>query len=243
VKILIERCSFKRYIVIEQRSFTLNLNHTRALHAMAKRDDELGRFVRDALATGSSHAEIENALQQAGWQDVQVTSALSAYSKVDFSVPVPAPRQFVSAGETFLYLVLFTTLFLSAYGMGSAIFGYIEQAFPDVVRSNYWTDKKIRWGISFLVVTAPIFVFAADRVRRMLIAEPTKAGSPTRKWLTYIALFVAMAFIIGDVATLVFWLLGGELTTRFILKIVTVAVIAGGVFGYYLFELKRDEQS
>ena len=58
-------------------------------------------------------------------------------------------------------------------------------------------------GISLLVVASPIFLFMAHQVRRMLTADPTKLGSPTRKWLTYIALFIAAAFLIGDVATLV----------------------------------------
>jgi hypothetical protein len=210
---------------------------------MTKRDDELNRFVREALEKESSHAEIQNALLQAGWRDAQVAGALDAYSNVAFSVPVPTPRQFISAREAYLYLVLFATLYLSAYGLGSTIFGFIEQAFPDPVRPDYRIEQKIRWGISLLVVASPIFLFMAHQVRRMLRADPTKLGSPTRKWLTYIALFIAAAFLIGDVATLVFWLLGGELTARFILKIATVAVIAGAIFGYYLFELKRDENS
>jgi uncharacterized membrane protein YpjA len=38
-------------------------------------------------------------------------------------------------------------------------------------------------------------------------------------------------------------LLGGELTTRFILKVLVAAVIAGTVFGYYLRDLRRDERA
>jgi hypothetical protein len=60
--------------------------------------------------------------------------------------------------------------------------------------------------------------------------------------LTYMTLFVAAAVLIGDVANLVFRLLGGELSTRFSLKVVTVGAIAGTAFWYYLSDLRRDEQ-
>jgi hypothetical protein len=51
-----------------------------------------------------------------------------------------------------------------------------------------------------------------------------------------------LCVLIGDVTTLIYNLLGGELTTRFILKVFTVAVIAGTGFGYYLRELRADEK-
>ena len=43
-------------------------------------------------------------------------------------------------------------------------------------------------------------------------------------------------------AALVYRLLGGELSLRFVLKVLVVGVIAGGVFGYYLGELRREER-
>ena len=36
--------------------------------------------------------------------------------------------------------------------------------------------------------------------------------------------------------------LGGELTSRFLLKVATVAVLAGGAFLYYLTDLRHDEK-
>jgi hypothetical protein len=37
-------------------------------------------------------------------------------------------------------------------------------------------------------------------------------------------------------------MLGGELTSRLVLKVLTVGVIAGTVFGHYLSDLRREER-
>ena len=209
---------------------------------MSKRDDELRLFVREALLQGTPRSEIKQVLLQAGWADRQIDAALGAFSDVKFAVPIPTPRQYISAQEAFLYLVLFTTLYIAAYALGKLCFDFIEQAFPDPLHSSGNSARSIRWSMSLLIVALPIFLFTTYRVRRLLEEDPTKAGSPTRKWLTYIALFIAVAFLFGDFATLVFGVLGGELTLRFILKVTTVAVIAGAIFSYYLYDLKRDEE-
>jgi uncharacterized SAM-binding protein YcdF (DUF218 family) len=79
-------------------------------------------------------------------------------------------------------------------------------------------------------------------LRRTLKRFPEKRGSKVRKWLTYITLFIAAAVIIGDLITLVNYLLSGGLTTRFLLKVATVLLIAGTIFGHYLWDLRQEEQ-
>ena len=56
---------------------------------------------------------------QAGWTTDQARDALGAFADVPFPVPVPRPRPSVSAAEAFEYLLLFTTLYISAYHLGS----------------------------------------------------------------------------------------------------------------------------
>jgi hypothetical protein len=41
---------------------------------------------------------------------------------------------------------------------------------------------------------------------------------------------------------LIFNLLGGDLTIRFLLKVLVVAVIAGSAFTYYLLDLRKEEK-
>ena len=48
--------------------------------------------------------------------------------------------------------------------------------------------------------------------------------------------------LIGDLTYLIDRVLGGELSTRFVLKVLTVGTIAGTAFWYYLSDLRRDEK-
>ena len=63
-----------------------------------------------------------------------------------------------------------------------------------------------------------------------------------RLWLTYLTLFVAATILIGDLTTLVYNVLGGELTVRFVLKVAVVGAIAGTIFGYFLREVRQEDQ-
>jgi hypothetical protein len=63
-----------------------------------------------------------------------------------------------------------------------------------------------------------------------------------RRWLTYLTLAIAVSVIIGDSTNLVYHLLGGEVTARFLLKALTIGSIAGAIFVYYLRDLRRDEK-
>ena len=63
-----------------------------------------------------------------------------------------------------------------------------------------------------------------------------------RRWLTYLTLFLAAVVLVGDMITLVYNVLGGELTVRFVLKVLVAALIAGSIFGWYLVDLRREER-
>jgi len=52
---------------------------------------------------------------------------------------------------------------------------------------------------------------------------------------------VSFIALLGDTTTLICDLLGGDLTIRFVLKLLVVAAIAGSGFAYYLLDLRKDE--
>lgn len=209
---------------------------------MSSEIQRLETFVKEALLR-STREEVKKVLLEVGWSPEQATSAMNAFAEINFPIPVPKPRPSLSAREAFLYLVLFSTLYLSAYHLGSLFFDFIDKVFPDpastVDRLRYM--EGMRWSVSSLLIAFPIFLFVSHYMGKQLLKNPMKRLSPIRRWLTYLTLFIAAGVIIGDLTALVYNVLGGELTMRFILKAVTVAVIAGTIFGYYLRDLRREE--
>jgi hypothetical protein len=211
---------------------------------MSTTPEDLTGFVKIALANGTPRAEIDNVLQKAGWTRAQIRQALSSFAEVDFPVPVPRPRPYLDARDAFIYLVLFSTLYMSAYHLGILLFHIINAAFSDTAEPyelSTYQRSSMRWSMSSLIVGFPVLLYMWRLVGQEIAADPNKRRSKVRRWLTYITLFIAAGIVIGDVVTLVYNLLGGEITIRFMLKVLVVAFIAGSVFWYYLTEIRREE--
>jgi len=200
-------------------------------------------FVKEALAQKIPKTEIKKALLQASWQEDEVASALDAFADVDFPIPVPRRKPYLSAREAFIYLVLFLCLYITAFSFGKLLFDFINRWVPDVLRQYESTDvNAVRTSVSELIVAFPVYLWLTWLMAKAIRKDPEKKGSKIRKWLTYITLFITAGVIIGDLITLLFNLLGGELTLRFFLKVMTVLMIAGIIFGYYLWDLRKEEK-
>lgn len=212
---------------------------------MASGTQDLDLFVREALAKGESREAIERVLAAAGWPPEHARGALAVYADLPFVVPVPRPRPYLSAREAFFYLLLFSALYLAAYHLGSLLFDLITRALPDPADNEYRIERlgeSIRWSIASVVIAFPVYLFIAHHLGKEMAHSPVKRLSPVRRWLTYLTLFIAGTVLMGDMITLVNGLLAGEFTLRFLLKVVVAAVIAGGIFGYYLWDLRREEK-
>jgi hypothetical protein len=205
---------------------------------------ELVEFTRQALAKGIRRDEILGVLRKAGWDDADAKTALDAFAETDFPLPVPKPKPYLPAREVFLYLVMFVALYVTAYHLGALTFNFIDRAFPDPLQHPRVLNfvDEIRLDIATLIVAFPLFLYTFRIVNGSIARDPTKRASRPRKWLTYLTLFIAVVSLTADMTTLVYNVLGGELTLRFFLKVLTVAVIAGGTFAYFLWDIRKGEE-
>lgn len=151
-----------------------------------------------------------------------------------------------SPKDIFLHLLAIITLYVAAGSLVTLLFQYINIFFPDplfdpinnryILQSAYST---IRWTISTLVIVFPVYVLTSWFLNKGYIANPSKRNLRIRKWLIYFTLFVAAIIIIGDLVTLIYNLLGGEFTVRFLLKTLVVFLVSGSVFTYYFSDVRR----
>ncbi len=205
-------------------------------------NEELRRFVKEALEQGIDRKSIQAALRQAGWPERQLQSALTAFAEVDFPVAVPRPRTYLQAREAFLYLVSFIALYVSSFSFGALLFGVIDYTFRDPLSwAGYYPSYNEAIATASVMVALPVYLLLMRWLTRAETADPERRQSVIRRWLTYLTLVVAAGIILGDLIALLANLLAGDPALTFLLKALVVLLITGAIFGYYLWQMRRAE--
>ncbi|NQV12137.1 hypothetical protein HQ524_02130 [Candidatus Uhrbacteria bacterium] len=146
-----------------------------------------------------------------------------------------------SAKDVFLYLLMVIMLAVGVGFFTALLWQYINVKFPDPLELYYNGALDImRNAISSLVIVWPVLLLSAWMINKDLTKESDKQNIWIRKWLLYLTLFVASLTVIIDLISLMNNFLGGELTTRFFLKVFAILAVAVAVFAFYLWELRRD---
>lgn len=159
---------------------------------------------------------------------------------------LPQEKQNGNAQDFFLYMVTFLSLAFVAFGEGSILFGFIDKFVTDMKLDALYpsfNQEIVKIGIAALVIAGPIFFMISKIIVGKINRQKIALESKVRKWLTYIVLFFAAATIIGDLITLVVNFLGGDFTSSFLLKVLVILLVAGGIFGYYFWDMRRTEIS
>lgn len=143
--------------------------------------------------------------------------------------------------DVFSYLLLFVTLYIGVVSIIALLFQYINTLFPDQLYFSYSNAyDTMRRSVASLIVTWPVFLALSIMLGKETNKDPEKRNLKIRKWLVYLTLFVSALTLIIDLITLLYNFLGGELSTRFALKVLVILVVAGAVFGYYLWDARRE---
>lgn len=210
-------------------------------------DTSLNDFIEHARKKGMDHGTIRMLLLSAGWKEKDVAQALSAQT---LDMPVPPPPDVGGAREAFFHLLTFACLYTGITSLIVLLFTYVNRLLPDAAVDGVFAPdadlSSIRWWMAALIVTSPLFLWLSRSLLRDIDRHPDRALSGVRRWLTYLTLFAAAMTMVGDAIALVFNVLDGELSLRFLLKVLIVLALAGLTFVYYFVSLRgaaRREES
>lgn len=207
--------------------------------------NQLANYVQGRLQAGIAKAQIKDELLSVGWSEDEADGAYRD-ALVAMGIPLPSEtdrptlaRQ-SSAVDVVINFFSFILLGIVAYGLGSLYFAVIDKAFPDALaRGSWYANQAIHHAIASLVIAFPAYYFAMRLWFRRFQADEGRRESGLTKWLTYLVLLVASITIVGDLITVLYTLLQGEITARFLLKAFALLVLAGLVFGFYYLERRK----
>lgn len=156
---------------------------------------------------------------------------------------LPTTQIRTTAKDVFLHILGIITLIIAVVSLIELTFGIIAILFHDPLDpySAIGAFQKARGAIAALIVVWPVHIAICWILGKDIAASSKKRGLAVRRWLTHLTLFIAALTIIIDLITLIRNFLNGDLTIAFFLKTLAVLIIAGAVFGYYLWDIRRND--
>jgi hypothetical protein len=148
-----------------------------------------------------------------------------------------------NAKYAFYYLLSLVALIFVSISVGLIAFGIIGQTVADELALNgysYFNDQ-FRFAISALLIATPIFFVISRLINRGLQTKELDQESGIRRWLTYFILLVSSITVLGIFINVINNFLNGDLTLSFVLKALTMLIISGSVFSFYLYDIKRAD--
>ncbi len=222
-------------------------------------DEKLIRFVDHARDKGMDLATIRQLLLSAGWKEKDIAEV---FCTRDLEIPIPEPTRVGPARargprptgsvwprrarDAFLHLLTFGALYASTISLVVLFFTYLNFAFPDPAwRTSYAQLQEIlsiiRVQLAIVIVSFPVFLTLWHYLLREVHRHPEKVA--IRRWLAYLSVFVGALALSGDVMTLIYFLLEGQLTIRFLLKTAVLFLIAGSLVLYLVFTLRSEAKT
>ncbi len=145
------------------------------------------------------------------------------------------PKQFT------IQLGALLTLYASITSLLVLLFNIININFPDAAEAYYVSESArgaIRVSMGFLFVMFPTYLLLTRLSNQDRRKNSGGEYYVFTKWLVYLSLLVAGGVLLGDLITLIIYFLNGEITTRFILKVILLLFVVSIAAYYYLLDLR-----
>lgn len=148
----------------------------------------------------------------------------------------------------FISLGVIVTLITSVSSFLVLLFETLNKNFPDVLNGNYqygyssYSYDNIRATLAILIIFFPIFLILSYFWRKLSKSELGLKDNVIFKWMIYLIIFIASFVIAIDLVTLVKYFVSGEITNRFVFKVLGTAMVAGLAGFNYFYELKNHSK-
>ncbi|OGG53913.1 hypothetical protein A3H16_00515 [Candidatus Kaiserbacteria bacterium RIFCSPLOWO2_12_FULL_53_8] len=147
------------------------------------------------------------------------------------------PKDFV------LWVGAMVTLYAGVIAFINLIFDYINHAFPNPVTDSYsyysGYSTSVSYEMAALIVLTPVFLILMRVIRNDMAHDHSRREVWVRRWALFLTLFLAGATMVVDLIILLNTFLQGEdLTTGFLLKVLTVLLVTGLGFMHFLADLR-----
>jgi hypothetical protein len=207
---------------------------------------DLVQFIQVARLQGASDEFLSKLLRDYGWPQREVERAFFEVYEDLAGRPIPTPKggSGESARDAFFYLLMIITLAIWTQALGELAFIFIDHLVPDPLDRGFGDPS---WQVAFclarLIVSYPVYLWVMRQLNKELASHREKYFSGVRKWLTYLTLWIVALIAIGTLIAFLTSFLRGDLTTRFILKVLVILLIDGGVLWYYSNWIRREPEA
>jgi len=154
----------------------------------------------------------------------------------------------LNIGFFFLSLGVLISLITTVVSFLNLAFSTLDKRFPDVLNASYqygyntYDYEGIRTALATLIIFFPVFLLISYFWNKFLKNQISHIDEMVKKWMIYVILFLSSLVIIIDLVTLVRYFISGEITNRFIYKVLITLVVALFVGVYYILELMNKKK-
>ena len=147
----------------------------------------------------------------------------------------------------FISLGVIITLITSVVSFLVLFFETLNKKFPDALNSVYqygystYDYESIRSTLATLIIFFPVFLVLSYFWRRLSKNELGVKDNIIFRWMIYLIIFISSLVIVIDLVVLVRYFVSGEITNRFVFKVLGTAVVSYLVGFNYFSELRNHQ--